>query len=339
MLDSKNQVAFIYPGQGSQGLGMGKSFRDNFSIARELSQRASDCLHIDMVNLLDNCEDKLNQTQYTQPAIFLVSAMAHEILKQEYGIVPHICFGHSLGEVSAYCLNGSTNFDDAITLTYKRGELMFAACNGLLKTDSINSEASLVNGNNIALDVSKDNKSEEVGMLVCLGLKSKDIESLCQNLQQKGLRVWAANYNLETQTVLAGIKDDLQVAAEECKKAGAKRAMLLKMNVASHCPLLQDAIIPFKKLLDVILQDSEIHVISNSNLELYSTKQQALHFLAEQLVKPVLYYKSVLKAKDMGITQFIELGHGNVLAGLNNKIADIPTLSINGVESLRSFNN
>ncbi|STQ85329.1 ACP S-malonyltransferase [Helicobacter muridarum] len=333
MLDSKNQVAFIYPGQGSQGLGMGKSFRDNFIIARELIQRASDCLHIDMVNLLDNDEDKLNQTQYTQPAIFLVSAMAHEILKQEYGIIPHICFGHSLGEVSAYCLNGSTNFDDAITLTYKRGELMFAACNGLLKTNSINSEASL------AKDVSEDSKTEEVGMLVCLGLKSKDIESLCQNLQQRGLRVWTANYNLETQTVLAGIKDDLQVAAEECKQAGAKRAMLLKMNVASHCPLLQDAVIPFKELLDVSLQNSEVHVISNSNLDLYSTKQQALYFLTEQLVKPVLYYKSVLKAKDMGITQFIELGHGNVLAGLNNKIADIPTLSINGVESLRSFNN
>ncbi|RDU72554.1 [acyl-carrier-protein] S-malonyltransferase [Helicobacter aurati] len=323
MADSKKRFAFIYPGQGSQGLGMGKNFRENFSIAKELSQRASECLHVDMDKLLESDEEKLNQTQYTQPAIFLVSAMAHEIVKHEYGIVPDICFGHSLGEVSAYCLNGDTDFESAIMLTHKRGELMFRACSGELQTDSMSDNL--------------HSSSDEVGMLVCLGLHAQKVESLCAGLQQKGLRVWPANYNLETQVVLAGIKQDLHIAAEECKRAGAKRAMLLKMNVASHCPLLSAAIPPFKGLLETNIQDSTTRVISNATLELYHTKQEALRFLTEQLISPVLYYKTVLKAKDLGITHFIEFGHGNILAGLNNKIADVPTISVSSAESLCLF--
>ncbi|RDU61556.1 ACP S-malonyltransferase [Helicobacter sp. MIT 14-3879] len=322
-----SNLAFIYPGQGSQSLGMGKDFKINFTIAKELSQRASDCLHVDMDKILDTDEEKLNQTQYTQPAIFLVSAMAHEILKLEYDVVPRLCFGHSLGEVSAYCLNGTTSFEEAIILTHKRGIFMSQACRGGFKLECGYDNSDIVS-------VDKSNNSE-VGMLVCLGLNAQVIETLCQGFREEGLCVWAANYNLETQIVLAGVKKDLIVAEQQLKDFGAKRTLLLKMNVASHCPLLTDAIPPFREVLESSIQDSAIQVISNATLELYHTKKQALHFLTEQLIKPVLYYKSVLEAKKMGITQFIELGHGAVLAGLNNKISDIPTISINNAESLK----
>ena len=313
-LDSKGAplYAFIYPGQGSQALGMGKSFRDNFKVARELSQRASDCLHLDMDKLLDSQQEKLNETEYTQPAIFLVSAMAQAIVESESEIKPALAFGHSLGEVSAYCLNGGATFDKAIKLVRKRGEYMFKACSG------------------------GDSKLE-AGMLVSLGLKVEGVEGVCNELQKEGLQVWPANYNLENQLVLAGVKQDLKVAEQRLKAAGAKRAMLLSMNVASHCPLLAKALDPFREILESSLEDSGVPVLSNATLEAYTTKQKALAFLTDQLVKPVLYYKSVLKAKDLGIVRFIELGHGNLLAGLNSKISDIPTLSINSAESLSAL--
>ncbi|RDU66749.1 [acyl-carrier-protein] S-malonyltransferase [Helicobacter didelphidarum] len=305
------KYAFIYPGQGSQTLGMGKDFRQNFPIARELSEQASEVLHFNMNNLLDSDEDKLNQTQYTQPAIFLVSAMAHTIMKQEFGIQATLAFGHSLGEVSAYCLNGGATLENSILLTHKRGQFMAEACKN--------------NGGD----------SQEVGMMVCLGLATDMLESICQTAQQEGLKTWAANYNLDNQIVLAGVKKDLEIVGERLKSAGAKRIMLLKMNVASHCPLLESCVSRFYELLEKNISDSELEIISNANVNLYKTKSEALKNLTEQLTKPVLYTKSVLKAKELGIETFIELGNGNILAGLNNKITDIPTLSIHNTESLK----
>lgn len=302
------KYAFIYPGQGSQTLGMGKDFKNNFSIAKELSQRASDILHIDMDKLLEHDENMLNQTQYTQPAIFLVSAMAHTIVKQECNIEAKIAFGHSLGEVSAYCLNGGASFENSILLTHKRGQFMAKAC-----------------------------EDKDVGMMVCLGLETEVLESLCDKARNDGLSVWAANYNVNGQIVLAGIKSHLEKIGQQLKEAGAKRTMLLKMSVASHCPLLLDSVQPFHDTLQTYINDCEIEIISNATLQLYKKKEEALENLTQQLIKPVLYDSSVLKAKELGIHQFIELGNGNVLAGLNNKIADIPTVSINTAESIKQL--
>lgn len=308
-LDSKSlehfmKYAFIYPGQGSQTLNMGKDFAEQFAIARELMEQASDTLHLDMAKILTD-EEKLNDTAYTQPAIFLVSAMAHEIAKKEYGLQAELAFGHSLGEVSAYCLNGGASFADSIYLTHKRGQFMAKACEGVA-----------------------------VGMMVCLGLATTLIEDICAKSRDCGLQVWAANYNLEGQVVLAGIRDDLESVGEKLKEEGAKRTLLLKMSVASHCPLLKDSIPPFLELLQTSIKDSSIDIISNANLTSYKTKEKALHNLTKQLIEPVLYHKCVCRAKELGITHFIEFGNGSVLAGLNNKISDIPTISINSPKSL-----
>lgn len=300
--------AFIYPGQGSQTLGMGRDFVENFSIAKEFIEEASDTLGFDMSNILYEDEVKLNETEYTQPAIFLVSAMAHHISIKEYGLKAELAFGHSLGEVSAYCLNGGASFSSSIYLTHKRGKFMAEVCKG-----------------------------KSVGMMVCLGLATNVLEEICKNAQDSGLKVWAANYNIEGQIVLAGIKEDLESISNTLREAGAKRTLLLKMSVASHCPLLQDSILPFKELLQTSIKDSPIDIISNANLSLYKTKDEASCNLTEQLIKPVLYHQCVSKAKDLGITHFIEFGNGSVLAGLNNKISDIPTISINSVQSLQNL--
>lgn len=302
------KYAFIYPGQGSQTKGMGRDFVENFSIAKMLLEEASDSLKQDMAKILYDDEEKLNETQYTQPAIFLVSAMAHKIVEKEYGIKAEIAFGHSLGEVSAYCLNGGANFGDSIYLTHKRGQFMAEAC-----------------------------KNKNVGMMVCLGLATNVLEDICIKAQKEGKQVWAANYNMEGQVVLAGIKEDLESVSDTLKEAGAKRTLLLKMSVASHCPLLQDSIPPFKALLETSINDSNIEIISNANLSLYKTKEETLQNLTQQLIKPVLYYQCVSKAKELGVTQFIEFGNGSVLAGLNNKISDIPTISINSVQSIQGL--
>lgn len=302
------KYAFIYPGQGSQTQGMGRDFVENFSIAKTLLEEASDSLKQDMAKILYDDEEKLNETQYTQPAIFLVSAMAHKIVEKEYGIKASFAFGHSLGEVSAYCLNGGANFGDSIYLTHKRGQFMAEAC-----------------------------KNKNVGMMVCLGLATNVLEDICIKAQKEGKQVWAANYNMEGQVVLAGIKEDLESISDTLKEAGAKRTLLLKMSVASHCPLLQDSIPPFKALLETSINDSNIEIISNANLSLYKTKEEALQNLTQQLIKPVLYHQCVSKAKELGVTQFIEFGNGSVLAGLNNKISDIPTISINSVQSIQGL--
>ncbi len=302
------KYAFIYPGQGSQTLGMGKDFIDNFTTAKLLAEQASDILKLDMLKILHEDEAKLNETAYTQPAIFLVSAMAHHIVAQEYGIQASIAFGHSLGEVSAYCLNGGASFADSVYLTHKRGQFMAQAC-----------------------------KDKEVGMMVCLGLATHTLETICKEAQDSGLQVWAANYNLEGQVVLAGVRSDLESVSKALKDAGAKRTLLLKMSVASHCPLLQDSIPPFYDLLQTSINDSQIDIIANATLALYRAKEEALQNLTQQLIKPVLYHQCVCKAKELGITHFIEFGNGNVLAGLNNKISDIPTMSINTAQSLQQL--
>ena len=266
------KYAFIYPGQGSQTKGMGRDFGENFSIAKMLLEEASDSLKQDMAKILYEDEEKLNETQYTQPAIFLVSAMAHKIVEKEYGIKAEIAFGHSLGEVSAYCLNGGANFGDSIYLTHKRGQFMAESCKGKV-----------------------------VGMMVCLGLATNVLEDICIKAQKEGKQVWQQNYNTEGQVVLAGIKEDLESVSDTLKEAGAKRTLLLKMSVASHCPLLQDSIPPFKALLETSINDSNIEIISNANLSLYKTKEEALQNLTQQSDKPVLYHQCVSKAKELGL--------------------------------------
>lgn len=300
------KYAFIFPGQGSQSIGMGKDFYENFTLAKELFEEASDAMNIDMKELLFEENDKLALTQYTQPAIFLVSYVAHQILQNEYPLLPSIAMGHSLGEVSAVVMSNGANFADGIKLTHKRGALMAKAC-----------------------------ENKDAGMMVVVGLEDSKLEAFCQEQQTNGKDIWCANYNGDGQIVLAGSKAHLSSVESAIKALGAKRALLLPMSVASHCPMLESAVKDFETLLEQTLNtDFSNPILSNATLEEYNTKSQAIPLLGKQLTQPVLYKQSILKIHDE-IDVFIEFGHGNVLKGLNKRLTPKPTWNIGNLASLQ----
>ncbi len=300
-----SNFAFLFPGQGSQAVGMGKDLYNNSQIARDILDNASEATNIDFKELLFEESDKLSLTEFTQPAILLVSMMAYKSFKNELPIKPKYALGHSLGELSALSAVGAFDINDAVSLVNKRGYLMSKACEG-----------------------------QDVGMLVSLGLSDEAVEELCQNARDEGRDVWAVNYNSDGQIVIAGNKDDLISLEPELKEAGARRAMLLNMSVASHCPLLQSAVEPFKAELEKVLKDSFLApVISNVTAKPYKSANETLELLPKQLIKPVLYKQSIQNI-DSEIDCYIEFGHANVLKGLNKKLTKKPHLNISDMASL-----
>lgn len=301
------KCAFIFPGQGSQGVGMGEDFFNNSKEAKDILQSVSRDSGIDFEDLLFRENEKLGQTEYTQPAILLVGAIAHKLFVQKTGIKPSIVMGHSLGEFTALVATGAIDIANGVKLVNMRGKFMAEACAG-----------------------------QPVGMLVSLGLSDEIIENICAKSRDEGKQVWAVNYNAEGQIVIAGIKSDLEELVSILKDAGAKRAILLDMSVASHCPLLQDAADRLTPVLEEMINDSFVApVISNVTAQKYDSKSEALRLLTEQLVKPVLYKHSIANIDDE-IDCYVEFGHGNVLKGLNRKATKKPHFNVSDMESLRA---
>jgi len=299
--------AFLFPGQGSQSVGMGKSFVENSKTASQMVEAASDALKIDMTNLLFEPNDMLEQTKYTQPAILLVSMMAYRLFKEKMDGDPAFTLGHSLGEFSALAAVGAIDWLEAIKLVHLRGDLMQKACDGI-----------------------------DAGMMVVLGLADNDIEEICHDARESGKKVWPANYNADGQIVIAGIKEDLQALEQILKEAKARRVMLLNMSVASHCPLLMSAVEPLTKSLESLLSDDFCApVISNVTAKAYNTKAEAMDLLGKQLVSPVLYKQSIQGNDDL-VDRYIEFGHGGVLKGLNRRTTKKPTLVVSDYDSLNS---
>ncbi len=301
------KCAFLFPGQGSQAVGMGKDFYDHSEEARKLFDEASKRTGIDFAELLFSENDRLEQTEFTQPAILLVSSIAHKLFENELPIKPVFALGHSLGEFSALTSVGALDAVDAVELVNLRGRLMADAC-----------------------------ADKEVGMLVSLGLDDATVEELCANEREQGRQVWPVNYNAEGQIVIAGIKKDLQELEPLLKEAGARRAMLLNMSVASHCPLLESAVEPLGEALERTLRDEfTAPVISNVTAEKYADKATALELLPRQLVMPVLYKQSIAKHDDE-VDCYIEFGHGAVLKGLNRRATKKPHFNVSDMASLEA---
>jgi len=302
------KIAFIFPGQGSQTIGMGKSFYENSDIAKEMFDKAGAAIGVDFTELLFQENEKINETAYTQPAILLVSLIAHRLFSDANSVKPALLLGHSLGEFSAISAAGAIDYIDAVKLVHKRGQLMQEACAG---TDA--------------------------GMMAVIGLDDDGVESVCAKAQAEGKKVWPANYNQNGQLVLAGLKADLSATEAALKEAGAKKAILLNMSIASHCDLLASAQAALKETMDSMLNDTFIApVISNVTAAAYDTKAEALELLTDQLCKPVKYKQSIEAiAGDADIA--IEFGNGKVLAGLNKRInKELKMYNISDMDSLAS---
>jgi len=301
------KIAMIFAGQGSQAVGMGQNFYDNSEIARDMFIKAGERIGVDFKELIFQENEKLGQTAYTQPAILLVQMVAYRLFKDACpDVKAEVFLGHSLGEFSALCASGAIDYVDAVELVHRRGQLMQDACSDI-----------------------------EAGMMAIVGLDDDSIEKICFDAQSAGKKVWPANYNQDGQLVVAGMKADLSSLEQTFKDAGAKRALLLNMSVASHCELLSPAQLPLESLMESMINDTfEASIISNVTIAPYSTKTDAVSLLKDQLVKPVKYKQSILEIADK-VDIAIEFGNGVTLKGLNRRIAkDMTTLNISDMASL-----
>jgi len=303
------KIAMIFAGQGSQAVGMGQDFYNNSDLAKEMFEKAGERIGVDFQELIFEENEKLGQTAYTQPAILLVQMIAYKLFMQACpDVKAELFLGHSLGEFSALCASGAIDYLDAIELVHKRGTLMQEACTKI-----------------------------EAGMMAIVGLDDASVEKVCADAQATGKKVWPANYNQDGQLVVAGMKADLASLEQTFKDAGAKRALLLNMSVASHCELLSSAQEPLAELMSNMIHDSfSAPVISNVTTKAYSTKEEAVSLLKDQLVKPVKYKQSI-EAIASDVDMAIEFGNGVTLKGLNRRIAkDLTTINISDMNSLDS---
>ena len=297
------KFAFIFAGQGSQSVGMGKDFYENFSSAKLLLNDACNDTGIDFEELLFTQNDKLDKTEFTQPAIVLNSLMSYLTFSERIKAKPEFSLGHSLGEFTALAVSGAFSFVEAIRLVNLRGKFMQEACVG-----------------------------KDAGMMVVLGVSDEVVEEICKNAQDEGLQIYAANYNCDGQIVVAGVRADLAKYEAKFKEAGAKRAMLLNMSVASHCPILEPASVRLANELEGVLAANFAPVVSNVNAKIYTDKNEALVLLKEQLTHPVRYKQSI-KNYENEVDCFIELGAAT-LKGINKKITEKPTYSVTDMASL-----
>ncbi|MFM0589732.1 ACP S-malonyltransferase [Streptococcus suis] len=282
------KTAFLFAGQGSQTVGMARDLYEYSPIVRETFDQASQILGYDIRDLIDNQEDKLHQTRYTQPAILTTSVAIFRLLEEE-GIQPDMVAGLSLGEYSALVASGALAFEDAIALIAKRGEYMETA-------------APAGTGKMVAVLNADVNLIEEICSTVTSGIVSP------------------ANYNTPAQIVIGGEVAAVDKAVELLKEAGVKRMIPLNVSGPFHTALLRPASEQLAQALEQVeFADFQVELVGNTEAKVMK-KEDIKSLLTRQVMEPVRFYESIATMQEAGVTNFIEIGPGKVLSGFVKKI-------------------
>ncbi|WNQ13697.1 ACP S-malonyltransferase [Paenibacillus aurantius] len=304
------KVAFVFPGQGAQAVGMGKDVYDSHPGAKEIFERADAALGFPLSELIFNGPDEeLKQTYNTQPALLTTSVAILEALKDK-GIEPSYTAGHSLGEYSALVAAGALTFEDAVRTVRSRGEFMEQAVPG-----------------------------GQGAMAAVLGAEREALADFCARVSAETGTVELANVNCPGQIVISGSREGVQAVAERGKEIGAKRVIPLEVSGPFHSSLMKPAAGKLAEVLAGIeVKQAAVPVVANVTAEPVEDPEQIRRLLTEQVYSPVLWEDSVKWLIAQGVDTFVEIGSGTVLAGLIKKIdKSVKVLSVNSREAVESL--
>nr|WP_282553291.1 ACP S-malonyltransferase [Providencia sneebia] len=303
------QFAMVFPGQGSQSLGMLSALAAENPLVEQTFAEASEVLGYDLWALTQNgTDEELNKTWQTQPALLAASVAIFRVWNEKNGPMPAVMAGHSLGEYSALVCAGVIDFKEAIKLVELRGKLM---------QDAVPAGTG--------------------AMYAIIGLDNESIAKACQDAAQ-GQVVSPVNFNSPGQVVIAGEKEAVERAAAACKEAGAKRALPLSVSVPSHCALMKPAAEKLALALqEITFNEPKVSVINNVDVKIELSAENIRDALVRQLYNPVRWTETVELMADQGVGHLVEIGPGKVLTGLTKRIvANLTAVAANDPVSLGS---
>ena len=287
------KTAFLFPGQGSQKVGMVQDLFENYDSVKALIKEADETLGFSISKMMfEGPDTELMKTEFTQPAILTASVAVWQVLK-EHGLTPDIAAGHSLGEYSALVAAGAISFADAVHTVHLRGRFMQEA---------------------VPLG--------EGGMAAVIGSNPETIVKVCSEVSTEDLPVQAVNFNCPGQVVIAGATAAVEKACEALKEAGARRAIMLKVSAPFHSTLMEPAALRLKEVLDKIdIHDTTIPVVANVNAKEETKADEIRKNLVDQAAHPVHWEESIRNMVAGGVDMTVEAGPGTVLTGFMKKIA------------------
>jgi [acyl-carrier-protein] S-malonyltransferase len=304
------KIGIVFPGQGSQYIGMGKKLYDRFDFVKEYFARADNALGFSITDLCFNGpEDELRQTYNTQPSLLLIGYVVWQVLKDQTGIKPYVMAGHSLGEYTALLASGYFTFEDALAITRKRGFFMEEAC-----------------------------PKGKGGMVALIGADMAKISPILKEISHDDYVAVPANLNSAEQVVLSGDAEALKEAVEK-SKGSYKKAIFLNVSGPFHSPLMRTAAERLKDELSKLTHnDMEVPVVFNVDAMPGQDKQSVEDNLYQQMLSPVQWEMSVKKMAEQGVELFIEAGPQKVLTNLIKRIVpDIPCYNIESMEEIETI--